>query len=144
MPGWSLLRRSNHTDGKRLQALPWRFAWPSGVEHHQQQLQGEITSHPGYLFWFYFPAFIHSVVSDSLKSGVLGRLVVLAGGGEGAQWPAVPEATDLAWWAAETGGWCGGVSRGGYWSQRSSSGINRHRRTDWYDCDANESECGKT
>lgn len=52
-------------------------------------------------------------------------VVVVAGGGEGAQWPAVPEATDLAGWAAETGGWSGGVSRGGYWSQRSSSGMNR-------------------
>ena len=95
-------------------------------------------------FWIWYCSlcvdFRHSVVPDSFTSIVLqhamdcfnvGCLVVVAGGGEGAKWPAVPEAADLAGWASEAGGRCGGVSRDGDRSQRSSSGISRHRGTDW-------------
>lgn len=54
MPGWSLSRWSNSTNGKRLQALPWRFARSCGVEQLKQQLQGEITCHPGLFCSLFF------------------------------------------------------------------------------------------
>lgn len=57
-------------------------------------------------------------------------LFVAAGGGEGTQWPSVPEAADLAGWASETGGWRGGLSCGGYWSQRSFFGLKTHRKNE--------------
>lgn len=59
-------------------------------------------------------------------------------GGEGAQWPTLPEATDLAGWAAQTGSWCGSVSRGRDWSQRGFSGVKAQEATGHEDCRATQ------
>lgn len=73
MHGWSLLGRCDLTNVKRLQTLSCRTAWSSCVEHIEQQLQGEITSHPA-LWIRYFPLCVDSDTlwtSDYFKSGYM-------------------------------------------------------------------------
>lgn len=123
----SLFRRSNSTDVKGLQTLSCRLAGSRGVEHLRQHLQGQITSHP------LRKDMVFQACQYVLKKWCQmwnKYIFVAAGGGEGTQWPSVPEAADLAGWASETGGRCGGLSCGGYWSQRNFFGLKTHRKTE--------------